>query len=106
MKEELLQMCGYANNEKMNAWAERTASNYSQFDEIVIALKDLEEFLSHSSYYLSLQSERDMINIRNDMLEEEEFLAMDAEILVWANEHNIELEEGFDQINILGFKKE
>ena len=106
MEEKLLRLCGYGHDAASLAMAGRIKKNYSQFDDIVKALLDLEPFLLHSDYYLSLNSERDMIKIKNDVLEEEDFVTMDSDVVVWANEHNIELEEGFDQIYILGFKHE
>lgn len=104
MEEKLLRLCGYGNAAASLALVGRIKKNYSRFDDIVKALLELEPFLLHSDYYLSLNSERDMIKIKNDILEEDDFVMMDSDIVVWANEHNIELEEGLDQIYILGFK--
>ncbi len=106
MEEKLLRMCGYAHDAESLARLERIKKNYSQFDALVAALLDLEPFLQHSDYYLSLLSDRDMIKIKNDLLEGDEFMMMDSDIVVWANQHNIELEEESDKIYILGFKHE
>ncbi len=104
MQEELLRLCGYGKNAQALQRAEQVRKNYSHFDEIVTALKDLEPLLQHSNFYLSLQSDFDLIHIRNDMLDGDEFMMLDSDIIVWANEHNIDLEEGFGYISILGFK--
>ena len=106
MEKELLRLCGYGENADSLALVARVKKNYSKFDEIVKALLDLEPFLQHSDFYLSLLSSRDMIKIKNDMLEDEDFMMLDSDIIVWANQHGIELEEGLDQICILGFKQE
>lgn len=106
MQNELLRICGYGKNSRSLQRAEAVKKNYSRFDEIVKALRDLESFFKHSDYYLSLQNDFDLIEIRNDMLQDEEFVMMDSDIIVWANEHNIELQEDLDRIAILGFKEE
>jgi len=106
MKYELLRLCGYRNNEKSIERVTCIEKNYSEFDAMVKAILNLETFLMHSNYYLSLTSDRDIIKIKNDLLEGDEFMAMDTDIVVWSNEHNIDLEEGFDEICILGFKQE
>ncbi|MBN2895553.1 MAG: hypothetical protein JXK05_06650 [Campylobacterales bacterium] len=103
---KLLRLCGYALNPASIAMENQIRKNYSQFDAIVTALEDLAPILQHSDFYLSLQSSRDLIKIKNDMVDPEDFLVLDADIIVWANEHNIELEEGLDAIAILGFRKE
>lgn len=77
-------------------------SNYMCFDEVVAALKDLQPFLQHSDYYLTLLSGQHMIKIKNDLLNSDDTVSLDVEILVWANEHNIELQEEPGQILILG----
>jgi hypothetical protein len=104
MQNELLRLCGYAPNPKSLERLEQIRKNYSRFDDIVKALLDLEPFLKRSDYYLSLQGDCDMIEIRSTMLEEDEFSMMDSDIIVWANQHGIELQEEFDRISILGFK--
>jgi len=102
MESELLSMCGYKDDERGLALVSEVKSNYLCFNEVVEALKDLKPFLEHSDYYLSLLSGHHMIKIKNDLLDQEEFLDLDTEILVWANEHNIELQEEPGQISILG----
>lgn len=104
MQEELLRLCGYSPNDKSLERVEQIRKNYSRFDEIVTALLDLEPFLKRSDYYLSLQGDCDMIEIRSTMLDEDSFTMMDSDIIVWANQHGIELQEEFDRISILGFK--
>jgi len=104
MEEELLRLCGYTNNPNSAKRAEAIRKNYSDFDGIVRALLKLEPFLRHSDFYLSLQSDCDMIEIRNGMADDEEFTMGDSEIIVWANQNGIELQEEFDRISILGFK--
>ena len=106
MEKELLQMCGYKEDEQSLALVNEIKGNYMCFDEVVGALKDLQPFLIHSDYYLSLRSGHHMIKIKNDLLNEEDFLSLDAEIVVWANEHNIELQEEPGQISILGRRPE
>lgn len=105
MERKLLQICGYGEDVKALELASRIKNNYSDFEGIVNALVDLKPILDHSDFYLSLLSERDMIKIKNDMVDEEGFMMVDSEIIVWANEHNIELEEGLNQICLLGFKR-
>jgi len=106
MENELLKMCGYKNDDRGLALVDEVKSNYMYFDEVVEALKDLQPFLSHSDYYLSLRSGHHMIKIKNDLLDQDDFISLDAEILVWANEHNIELQEEPGQILILGRRSE
>ena len=102
MEKELLQMCGYKDDERGLALVDEVKSNYMCFNEVVEALRDLQPFLAHSDYYLSLRSGHHMIKIKNDLLDQDDFISLDAEILVWANEHNIELQEEPGQILILG----
>jgi len=102
MEKELLQMCGYKDDSKSLSLVNEVKNNYLYFDEIVVALRDLQPFLQHSDYYLSLRSEQHMIKFKNDLLDQDDFLALDAEIVVWANEHNIELQEDLGKILILG----
>jgi len=104
-EQKLLDICDYGSSAQSQALAARIHKNYSQFDELVAALEDLKPILKHSNFYLSLRSNRDMIKIKNDMVDPEEFMVLDTDIIVWANEHNIELEEGLDEISIIGFKK-
>ena len=106
MENELLRLCNYAPNPKSLERVERIRNNYSRFDEIVTALLDLEPFLRHSDFNLSLQGDCDMIEIRNSMVDDEAFMMMDSDIIVWANQHNIELQEEPDRISILGFRRE
>lgn len=106
MEKKLLELCGYGYDEAALELVERIKMNYSQFEEVVMALLDLESFLEHSDYYLSLNSEWDMIKIKNDLLVGEDFVTMDSDIVVWANHHNIELEERPEHISILGFVQE
>ena len=102
MEKELLQMCGYKDDDRGMALVNEVKNNYMCFNEVVGALKDLEPFLAHSDYYLSLRSAQHMIKIKNDLLDQDDFISLDAEILVWANEHNMELQEEPGQILILG----
>ena len=106
MEKELLRMCGYKEDAESLALVRDIKGNYLCFDEVVVALRDLQPFLQHSDYYLSLRSGHHMIKIKNDILDQDEFLTLDAEIVVWANEHNIELEEEPGQISILGRRSE
>jgi hypothetical protein len=106
MQNELLRLCGYGQNDQSLRRVEQIRKNYSHFDEIVRALRDLEPFLRRSGFYLSLQNDFDLIQIRNDLLEEDDFIMLDSDIIVWANEHNIELQEDLDRISILGFRVE
>lgn len=102
MENELLQMCGYKDDERGLALVGEIKNNYMCFDEVVTALQDLKPFLDHSDFYLSLRSDSHMIKIKNDLLDQDDFISLDAEILVWANQHNIELQEEPGQILILG----
>lgn len=106
MKDKLLELCGYSNDAKSIELVERISKNYSHFDEVVQALTKLQPFLAHSDYYLSLMSDRDMIKIKKDSFsdDEESFDMIDSEIIVWANQNAIELEEGLDEVCILGLK--
>ena len=106
MKYELLRLCGYSNDETSLSRVACIEKNYSEFDAIVSAILNLEEFLVHSDFYLSLTSDRNMIKIKNDLLKGDDFSMMNSDIIVWSNEHNIELEEGLDEICILGFNQE
>jgi hypothetical protein len=106
MENELLRLCGYSQNAQSLQRVDQIRKNYSRFDEVVRALLDLEPFLRRSGFFLSLQNDFDLIQIRNDMLEEDEFIMLDSDIIVWANEHNIELQEDLDRISILGFRGE
>ena len=101
---ELLRLCGYKQNSSSLHRGEQIKKNYSEFDEIVVALLDLESYLLHSDFYISLKDDFDLIEIRNDLCNEEELLMLDGDIVVWANQHNIEFLENFDNVSILGFK--
>lgn len=101
---DLLRLCGYTQNPSSLHRVEEIKKNYSEFDKIVTALLDLESYLQHSDFYLSLKDDFDLIEIRNDLCTEEELLMLDGEIIVWANLHNIEFTENFDNVSILGFK--
>jgi len=102
MEKELLKMCGYKDDDRGMALVREVKSNYMCFNEVVEALKDLQPFIEHSDFYLSLRSGHHMIKIKNDLLDQDDFITLDAEILVWANEHNMELQEEPGQILILG----
>ncbi|MDF1882093.1 hypothetical protein JHD50_12420 [Sulfurimonas sp. MAG313] len=102
MEHELLQLCGYKNDERGMSLVNEVKGNYMCFNEVVEALKDLKPFLDHSDYYLSLRSGQHMIKIKNDLLDQDDIIALDAEILVWANVHKMELQEEPGQILILG----
>jgi len=102
MEKELLKICGYKDDERGMSLVQEVKGNYLYFNEIVTALKDLEPYLKHSDYYISLRSGQHMIRIKNDLLSEDDLISLDAEILVWANEHNIELQEEPGEISILG----
>ena len=102
---ELLRLCGYKQNSSSIDRVERMKKNYSEFDKIVLALLDLESYLSHSDFYVSLKDDFDLIEIRNDLCSEEELLVLDADIVVWANQHNIEFLENSDNVSVLGFKR-
>ena len=104
MEHELLKLCGYKDDQRSLDLVAEVKSNYLHFEEVVAALKDLQPFLEHSDYYLSLRSGHHLIKIKNDLLDNDDFLTLDAEILVWANEHNIELQEEPGQISILGVR--
>lgn len=106
MENELLRLCGYSPNAQSRQRVEQIRKNYSSFDDVVKALLDLEPFLRRSGFFLSLQNDFDLIQIRNDLLEEDDFIMLDSDIIVWANEHNIELQEDMDRISILGFRGE
>ena len=64
MEKELLQMCGYKDDARGLSLVQEVKSNYMHFDEVVTALKDLQPFLEHSDYYLSLLSGHHMIKIK------------------------------------------
>ena len=104
--EKLLDMCGYTQNESSLQRIEQIKKNYSEFDKVVEALLDLKLYLQHSDFYMSLKDDYDFIEIRNDLYNEDELLMLDGEIIVWANEHNIEYLENPDNISILGFRHE
>ena len=106
MERELLKMCGYKEDQRSLDLVSEVKNNYLCFDKVVMALRDLQPFLEHSDYYLSLRSGHHMIKIKNDLLDKDDFVSLDADILVWANEHNIELEEEPGQISIIGCKLE
>ncbi len=106
MEKELLEMCGYKDDEKGRQLVSEVKSNYLHFEKVVEALTDLKPFLDHSDYYLSLRSGHHMIKIKNDLLDQDDFVTLDAEILVWANEHDIELQEEPGQILILGCRSD
>jgi hypothetical protein len=103
---KLLKLCGYGMSAESLELESRIMKNYSQYDELLLALEDLQHILSRSDFYLSLRSDRDMIKIKNDRINDEDFMVVDTDIIVWANEHKIEIEEGLDEICILGFRKE
>ena len=106
MKKRLLELCGYGEDAKSLELVERVSRNYSHFDEVVGALEKLEPFLKHSPYYLSLLSERDMIQIKSDeIIDEDEFFTIDSEIIVWANENGVDIEENERGVCILGMKR-
>ncbi len=103
---ELLNMCGYTQNASSLQRIEQIKKNYSEFDKVVEALLDLKPYLQHSDFYMSLKDDYDFIEIRNDLYNEDELLMLDGEIIVWANEHNIDYLENPDNISILGFRHE
>jgi len=105
MKSKLIKLCGYSDDAASMQRAKCIEKSYSDFEGIVQALLHLDHFLIHSDYYLSLASERNMIKIKNDLLEGDAFKTMDSDIIVWSNEQNIDLEEGWNEICILGFKQ-
>lgn len=102
MERELLRMCGYKEDQRSLDLVREVKSNYLNFEKVVSALKDLQPFLDHSDYYLSLRSGHHMIKIKNDLLNDEDIISLDAEILVWANEHGVEIQEEPGQISIMG----
>lgn len=87
---ELLRLCGYAQKSSTFHRIEQIKKNYSEFDKVVVALLDLESYLQHSDFYISLKDDFDLIEIRNDLCNEDELLMLDTDIVVWANEHSIE----------------
>jgi len=101
---ELLRLCGYKENPSSVHRVQEIKKNYSEFDKVVAALLDLESYLEHSNFYLSLQDDFDLIEIRNDLCNEDEFLMLDGDIVAWANQHNIEFLENIDNVSILGFR--
>ncbi|MFT5660110.1 MAG: hypothetical protein ACI9TV_000750 [Sulfurimonas sp.] len=101
---KLLRLCGYTQNSSSLHRVEQIKKNYSEFSNIVTALLDLESYLQHSDFYISLKDDYDLIEIRNDLYNEDELLMLDGDIVVWANQHNIEFLENTDNISILGFK--
>ena len=101
---ELLRLCGYTQKSSSLHRVEQIKKNYSEFDKVVVALLDLESYLQHSDFYLSLKDDFDLIEIRNDSCDEDELLILDGDIVVWANLHNIEFLENPDNISVLGFK--
>ena len=64
---ELLRLCGYKQNSSSLHRVQQIKKNYSEFDKIVVALLDLESYLQHSDFYLSLKDDFDLIEIRNDL---------------------------------------
>lgn len=103
---ELLRLCGYTQNSSTFHRVEQIKKNYSEFDKVVAALLDLESYLQHSDFYISLKDDFDLIEIRNDLCNEDELLVLDGDIVAWANQHNIEFLENHDNVSILGFKHE
>ena len=101
---ELLRLCDYTQNSSTLRRVEQIKKNYSEFDRVVAALIDLESYLQHSDFYISLKDDFDLIEIRNDLYNEDELLMLDGDIVVWANQHNIEFLENTDNVSILGFK--
>ncbi|WP_373030941.1 hypothetical protein [Sulfurovum sp.] len=101
---ELLRLCGYKQNSSSLHRVQQIKKNYSEFDKVVAALLDLESYLEHSDFYLSLKDDFDLIEIRNDLCNEDEFLILDGEIVAWANQHNIEFLENIDHVSVLGFR--
>ena len=106
MEDKLLKICGYSLNKETKSLIQNIKSSYSDFDGIVEAIEKLKTFLDHSDYYMSLQSDRNMINIRNSLSNEDDFMMNDSEIIVWANTNKIDIEEGENQICILGFHRD
>jgi len=103
---KLLKICGYGINTNTIELESRIKRNYSQYEKLLNALESLQVILDRSDFYLSLQSERDMIKIKNDIVEDEEYMVIDTDIIVWANEFKIDYEEGLEEICLLGFKRE
>lgn len=101
---ELLRLCGYTQNLSSLQRVEQIRKNYSEFDKIVEALLDLEPYLQHSDFYISLKDDYDLIEIRNDLCTEDELLMLDGDIVVWARQHSIEFLENSDNVSVLGFK--
>ena len=101
---ELLRLCGYTQKLSSLHRVEQIKKNYSEFDKVVEALLDLESYLQHSDFYISLKDDFDLIEIRNDLCNEAELLILDSDIVVWAYQHNIEFLENSDNVSILGFK--
>ncbi len=101
---ELLRLCGYPYNSSSLHRVEQIKKNYSEFDNVVVALLDLESYLQHSDFYISLKDDFDLIEIRNDLCNEDELLMLDGDIVVWASQHNIEFLENFDNVSVLGFR--
>ena len=101
---DLLRLCGYTQNASSFDRVEQIKKNYSEFDGVVSALLDLEPYIQHSDFYISLKDDFDLIEIRNDSYSEDELLMLDGDIVVWANQHNIEFLENLDNVSILGFK--
>ena len=60
---ELLRLCGYKQNSSSLHRVEQIKKNYSEFDKVVVALLDLESYLEHSDFYLSLKDYFDLIII-------------------------------------------
>lgn len=104
ISKELLRLCGYTQNSSSLQRVEQIKKNYSEFDKIVVALLDLEPYLLHSDFYISLKDDFDLIEIRNDLYNEDELLMLDGDIVVWANQHDVEFLENHDNVSILGFK--
>ncbi|MEA3370171.1 MAG: hypothetical protein U9Q40_02400 [Campylobacterota bacterium] len=103
---ELLRLCNYKQNSSALDRVEQIRKNYSKFDKVVVALLDLEPYLQHSDFYISLKDDFDLIEIRNDLYNEDELLMLDGDIVVWANQHNIEFLENRDNVSVLGLKHE
>lgn len=101
---ELLRLCAYKQNSSSLHRVEQIKKNYSEFDKVVAALLDLESYLQHSDFYLSLKDDFDLIEVRNDLCNEDEFFILDVDIVEWANKHNIEFLENHDNVSILGFR--
>ncbi len=106
MEHELIKLCGYKDDQHSLDLVNEVKSNYLNFEGVVSALLDLKPFLDHSDYYLSLRSGHHMIKIKSDLVDSDDFLSLSADIIVWANEHNIELQEEPGQISILGCRQD